>query len=65
MIAQADPELLTWLLGIYNGIPSKSGSFLESLALMALRADESNYEILRPALLLIRDKYPKYGTVTG
>lgn len=60
MFAQMDAELLPWLLGIVNGIPTRLGGFLRALADAALRADAKNYAILRPALLQIRDKYPDY-----
>jgi hypothetical protein len=35
-----------------------SGSFLETFCHAALRADAQNYTIIRPALLLLMDKYP-------
>lgn len=60
MIAQQDPELLPWLLGIENGEPTPAGGFLRALAGAALRADHENYADLRPALLSIRDRFPKY-----
>lgn len=55
-----DRDLLPWLLGIANGKPHPSGDFLRSLADAALRADATNYPILRPALVAIREKYPEY-----
>jgi hypothetical protein len=60
VIAQTDPELLPWLLGIENGKPTSAGGFLTALAGAALRADSQNYGDLRPALLKIRDRFPKY-----
>jgi hypothetical protein len=62
MIAQEDTELLNWLLGIYNHIPTQPSAFLEAVGDAALRADWENYEILRPALLELKKKYPDYGT---
>ncbi len=59
-IAQEDPELIDWLLGIANDKPVSAGSFLHSLAHMALRADNENYPIFRPALLEMKKKYPQY-----
>jgi hypothetical protein len=60
MIANNDPELASWLLGIIYEQPTKAGSFLRSLATAAFAADWENYQILRPALLTIRTKYPDY-----
>lgn len=60
MTAHEDHELLPWLLGIVNGKPVPSGDFLRSLADAALRADFLNYEVLRPALVEFRARYPKY-----
>jgi hypothetical protein len=60
MSAFRDKDLHEWLLGIVHGHPNESGSFLRSLAEASLRADDDNYLILRPALLLIQAKYPTY-----
>lgn len=60
MIAQTDPELSEWLLGITNNTPTRPGDFLRSLAEAALRADGNNYLLLRPALLAIKANYPGY-----
>jgi len=60
MIVQTDPALISWVLGIANGKPTRSGDFLRALADAALRADALNYEILRPALLQLKEKYPQY-----
>jgi hypothetical protein len=60
MLAENDPVLREWIWGIQNGKPTRAGGFLRSVAFTALRADEENYSILRPALLKIREKYPKY-----
>lgn len=59
-IAQNDPQLIEWLLGIVNGKPTRSGDFLRSVAEAALRADHQNYLLLRPALLEMQKKYPEY-----
>lgn len=60
MIAQQDPELLPWLLGIVNSKPEPAGGFLQALAGAALRADHQNYADMRPGLLSIRDRFPEY-----
>ncbi len=58
-IAQKDMELLPWLLGVLRP-EAGAGHFLHTLAEAALRADWENYPILRPVLLQIKAKYPKY-----
>lgn len=54
-----DPELHVWLLTIVN--EKQAGDFLKLLAMAGLRADHENYPLLRPALLKISKRYPKYG----
>jgi hypothetical protein len=54
-----DMELYAWL----NGAHAKAGDFLKAIAEAAFRADESNYAILRPALLELKAKYPKYESL--
>lgn len=61
MIGQDDPELTPWLFGIVNSNPHPPWGFVASIANAALRADSENYDILRPALLQFKAKYPKYG----
>lgn len=65
MNAHSDPELNEWLLNVVNGSVEKkippAGDFLKSLASAALRADPTNYAILRPALLKIKERYPEYA----
>lgn len=53
-----DPELSKWIWGV---IDRNSGDFLKALAMAALRADHENYPLLRPALLEISKRYPKYN----
>jgi hypothetical protein len=55
--AQADPELYDWLLNAANF----AGDFLKSIAWAGLRADADNYPVLRPALLVMKFKYPEYA----
>lgn len=54
--AHTDVELIDWLLNASMW----SGGFLKSLAEAGLRADSENYPILRPVLLEMKGKYPKY-----
>lgn len=60
MVAQQDPELIDWLMGIAHGRPWPAGDFLFSLADAALRADNVNYPLLREGLLAIKAEYPYY-----
>lgn len=55
-----DGVLLPWVYGLLLHEPTKAGDFLLTLAEAAARADPENYELLRPALLAIQAKYPKY-----
>jgi hypothetical protein len=59
-IAQEDSALIDWLLGIANDKPVTAGGFLHCLADFALRADDENFPIFRPALLAMKEKYPQY-----
>ncbi len=60
MIAQEDTELMDWVLCLANQSPRRSGSFLATIGLAAVRADSDNYLLLRPALLAMKRKYPEY-----
>lgn len=55
-VAQQDEELLPW---IFNA-KERAGDFLKSLCEAALRADADNYGIIRPALLHMKNRFPKY-----
>lgn len=57
MTAQSDVELFPWLLDV----SAHAGSFLKYLGEAAKRADDDNYRLLRPVLLELQVKYPKYG----
>lgn len=57
MIAQSDdPELLEWLVNAQT----YGGSLVSAVARAALVADDDNYEMLRPVVLHMRAKYPRY-----
>lgn len=57
MILQDDePELLEWAANA----AAWAGDFLKNFAAAAMRADHENYPLLRPVLLTLRKKYPKY-----
>ena len=52
-----DPELFAWLVAAHE----HAGDFLRTLAEAGLRADAENYPLLRPVLLAMKAKYPKYA----
>ena len=57
LIAQTDdPELLEWLAKANQD----GGGFVSAIARAALVADEENYPLLRPILIVLRKKYPRY-----
>jgi hypothetical protein len=57
MIAQEDdPELLEWLAKANQ----EGGGFVSSIARAGLVADDENYPLMRPMLLVLRKKYPRY-----
>lgn len=60
MTAQEDHELRNWVFCLANQSPRTSGSFLAALGNAVARADSDNYTLLRPALLLLKKKYPEY-----
>lgn len=57
LIAQTDdPELLEWLAkAVHDG-----GGFVSSAARAALVADHDNYPLIRPLIIQLRQKYPRY-----
>lgn len=60
MDASTDPELLEWLSNASQSREA-SHSFVATIAEAGLRADHSNYPLIRPALLRLREKYPVYS----
>jgi len=57
IIAQEDdPELLEWLAKANQD----GGGFVSAIARAALVADWENYPLLRPLLIRLRAKYPRY-----
>lgn len=57
LIAQSDdPELLEWLAKA----DQEGGGFVSAVARAALVADESNYPLIRPLVLQLREKYTRY-----
>lgn len=55
-----DEDLRRWIHGVNNGKPVQAGGFLQAFAAAICRADDVNYAILRPALVKLKEKFPKY-----
>jgi hypothetical protein len=60
MTVNQDSDLGPWIWGLLEHKPARPGSFLAALADAVVRADNDNYDLLRPSLLAIRSKYPHY-----
>jgi hypothetical protein len=60
MNLHTDPELATWVFGILHSEPVPSGAFLQHLAQAAVRADAMSYAALRPALLILSNRFSSY-----
>jgi hypothetical protein len=58
LILQNDSELNVWVLNLRR---LGAGSFLQSIGEAAQRADMANYALLRPLLIQLKEKYPKYS----
>lgn len=56
----SDQLILCWARHICDGIPVKSGHFLQLLAEAILQADSENFTLLKPVLSAFVYKYPKY-----
>jgi hypothetical protein len=55
-----EEEIRRWIYGINQSEPVPAGGFLHSFAQTLCRADDTNYPLLRPALLALKAKFPKY-----
>jgi hypothetical protein len=57
-VAQTDdPAIFQWLTNAHQ----HGGGFVSSLASAALRADRDNYQLIRPLVLRMQEKYPEYN----
>jgi len=52
-----EPGVTSWLMNAVNF----GDGFVHSFAEAAMRADSENYEIIRPALLKLKARYPDYA----
>ncbi len=55
-----DAELDTW---VANLMRMGCGGFLQAVYEVAVCSDPQNYELVRPLLLELKKKYPKYAEV--
>lgn len=61
LIAEQDEEdIQRWIWGVENEAPQPSGDFLKKVVAAALHADRENYPLLRPAIIALKNKFPKY-----
>jgi len=57
LVAQNDdPEMLEWLSKAHT----EAGGFLSAIAQAAIVADHETYPLIRPVIIALRRKYPKY-----
>lgn len=59
-LREDDEAVRRWISGINQGEPTPPGGFLEAFAATVCRADPTNYPLLRPAVLALKAKFPKY-----
>jgi hypothetical protein len=59
-LAEDEEEVRRWIKGINQSEPCDPGGFLHAFAAAACRATDDNYPILRPSLLALKAKFPKY-----
>lgn len=57
LILQNDPGILAWVMQLQK---MHAGGFLTSIGEAAQRADAENYPLIRPLLLILKEKYPDY-----
>jgi hypothetical protein len=60
ILEQDTEEVRRWIHGINQSEPVHAGGFLYEFARFVCRADCDNYPILRPAILALMAKYPKF-----
>jgi hypothetical protein len=61
MNLHTDIELREWVFGILHGEPNQSGQFLHHIAEAAVRADPESYAAVRPALVILKIRFPEYA----
>jgi hypothetical protein len=55
-----DEDIRRWIHGINQGDPVPAGSFLHNFAAVVCQADFENYPLLRPSIIALKAKFPKY-----
>jgi hypothetical protein len=60
ILEQDDEDIRRWIHGINQGDPEHPGSFLRNFAATVCQADSENYPLLRPSIIALKAKFPKY-----
>ena len=55
-----DEAIVRWVMGVAQGNPVPAGGFLFDFVAAVVQADYENYPILRPAVVRLKAKFPKY-----
>jgi hypothetical protein len=59
-IQRDTPEIVDWVYGIVHGEPTIPGDFLKHFAQAVVRADVESYAAIRPAIVILMKRFPKY-----
>jgi hypothetical protein len=59
-LADDEEEVRRWIKGINQSEPCHPGDFLYQFATAVCRSDDCNYPLLRPTLLALKAKFPKF-----
>jgi hypothetical protein len=62
MLLLTDPLMVDWVMNLEE---MRAGSFLRFIGQAAQRANAEHYTLMRPMLLVLKDKYPEYGKRIG
>lgn len=57
---QDDEDIQRWIYAVANDAPQPAGDFLKKVVAAALHADPDNYPLLRPAIIVLKRKFPNY-----
>jgi hypothetical protein len=59
-LAEDEEEVRRWIKGINQSEPCDPGGFLHAFAAAVCRATDDNYPLVRPTLLALKAKFPKF-----
>lgn len=59
-LREDEEEVRRWIHGLNQHEPTRPGDFLLTFAAAVCRADYSNYPLMRPTVLALKAKFPKY-----